>query len=330
MIVIARCPCRISLLGGSSDLDWFLKEQGRGYCLGLSVPIFSRIVLGFRGNNKSRGVLNYSSREEYTNVQSISHPIIRACLEKYSVNNPIELASFGDALLGGGLGSSSSFIVALIKATNQLLGNPISNIKAAEAACDLEINDLKNPIGSQDQYLCALGGINFLEFSNKSKVKIFHYPLIEKSIQKYSQKLFLINSFISRSASKQLSLVKEKKSSIDSIQEILSITDKFIDTAKNLKDENSIISLLDEAILKSWEVKKTMTGVFNNELKLIEKELIKRNFELLKVLGAGGGGYLLVKYIGGNLENDKIELEKIKLQIATIKICTEGCKTWEI
>ena len=330
MIVIARCPCRISLLGGSTDLDWFLKEKGRGYCLGFSVPIFSRVAIGFRVGNHKRGILNYSSREEYTNVESITHPIIRACLEKYSLDNPIELASFGDAFMGAGLGSSSSFVVALIKAINQLLLTPLNNKEAARAACDLEINDLRNPIGSQDQYLCALGGINFIEFYNNSKVNTFNFPLIEKTIQNYSRKLFLINTFISRSASKQLSQIKDKKSSIDSIEEILNITDRFIDNSKDLKNENEIIINLEEAIQNSWEVKKTMKGVFNDELELIEKELIKLDFKLLKVLGAGGGGYLLVKYKGNNLDEDFKKVNQMKLNISPVKISKEGCETWEI
>ena len=330
MIVIARCPCRISLLGGSSDLDWFIREKGRGYCIGFSVSIFSRVAIGFRVGSNKRGILNYSSREEYTDIESISHPIIRACLKKYSVHNPVELASFGDALIGGGLGSSSSFVVSLIKALNHLLDKPLSNMEVAKSACDIEINYLKNPIGSQDQYLCALGGINFLEFSNNSKVNTFKYPIIENVIKNYTQKLFLINTCISRSASKQLSLIKSKKSSVESIEKILTITDEFINKSKDLKDENKIITYLDEAIHNSWEVKKTIEGVFNDDLKLIERELIKINFNLLKVLGAGGGGYLLVKYEGENILQDLEKIKQIKLKISPIKINNEGCKVWEI
>ncbi len=330
MIVIARCPCRISLLGGGSDLDWFIREKGRGYCIGFSVSIFSRVAIGFRFGSNKRGILNYSSREEYTDIQSISHPIIRACLEKYSVHNPIELASFGDAFMGGGLGSSSSFVVSLIKAIHHLLDKPLDNIEVAKQACDIEINYLNNPIGSQDQYLCALGGVNFLEFSNNLNVNILNYNLIEKTIKNYTQKLFLVNTFISRSASKQLSLIKNKKNSFDSIEKILSIADEFIDITKDLEDENKITSYLDEAIDNSWDVKKRIEGVFNDDLALIENELIKLNFKLLKVLGAGGGGYLLVKYQGKNLVSDLKTINQTKLKISPIQVSNEGCKVWEI
>ena len=120
MIVVAKCPYRISLLGGSSDLDWFVNEKGRGFCIGFAVASYSRVIVGYRGGNSSRGLLNYSSREEYTSVDSISHPIIRRCFQKLSMTKPIELASFGESLLGGGLASSSSFIVALYCVSNNL------------------------------------------------------------------------------------------------------------------------------------------------------------------------------------------------------------------
>lgn len=330
MIIISRCPCRISLLGGGSDLDWFLKEKGRGSCLGFTVPIFTRVAVGFRTSRYDRGVINYSSREEYKNIESISHPIIRTVFQKYCVNNPVELASFGDAMMGGGLGSSSSFNIALIRATNELLKTPISNDQAAKAACEVEIDNLRNPIGSQDQYLCALGGINILEFQNNRVVIRKKYPKIQRAIETFTEKLFLINSGISRSASKQLSLIKKQKSSFRQIEEILNTIDQFIDISKDLEDEKKIISNLEEAIKRSWEIKIKMKGVYNSELEQIEKELKKYKFKLLKVLGAGGGGYLLTKYIGENLRSDSEKFSESKFKLNSVKVQHGGCEIWKI
>ena len=106
MIVISKCPYRISLIGGGSDLDWFVNRKGRGFSVGFAVASYSRVIVGYRGGNASRGLLNYSSREEYVSVDSISHPIIRKCLQKFNLKEPIELASFGESLLGGGLALS--------------------------------------------------------------------------------------------------------------------------------------------------------------------------------------------------------------------------------
>ena len=120
MIIVSRCPCRISLIGGSSDLDWFVEKKARGFSIGFAVASYSRVIIGFRGENSSRGLLNYSSREEYISIDSISHPIIRKCFKLLSVKEPIELASFGESFLGGGLASSSSFVVALVKSIKKL------------------------------------------------------------------------------------------------------------------------------------------------------------------------------------------------------------------
>ena len=115
MIVISRCPHRISLLGGGSDLKWFLEKHDIGFSIGFSIPIFSRVVLSYRSNNAPHGILNYSSREEYSDLNSICHPIIRNCLQTLEIKQPIELASFGEPFSGSGLGSSSSFTIALLK-----------------------------------------------------------------------------------------------------------------------------------------------------------------------------------------------------------------------
>ena len=225
MIIVSRCPCRISLLGGSSDLDWFVNKKGKGFSVGLSVSSYSRVIVGYRGGNCSRGLLNYSSREEYKSIDSISHPIIRKCLQKLSVHKPIELASFGDSLLGGGLASSSSFIVALIKSLSELNGVELTNKKIAELACEIEVKDSDGSIGRQDQYLCALGGINFLSFRKNKNVSQISHPFITKAITKYANELYLVNTSISRSATEQLSNMKSDSSSFNSIEKILEIAE---------------------------------------------------------------------------------------------------------
>lgn len=330
MIIISKCPCRVSLLGGSSDLEWFVSKYGRGFSIGFSLPIFSRVAVGYRSGHGNRGLLNYSSREEYINIKSISHPIIRASLIKFSIKDPIELASFGDALMGGGLGSSSSFAVALIKAIMELKDEKIGNKDAAHLACELEINDLKNPIGRQDQYLCSLGGINFLEFNKNGHVEQHNYSFIEKAITKYANKLFLLNTSIKRSASKQLTIIKNQEDAFLSIEKILKIADKFIDKSKDEKVLDNIINYLEESLKESWEIKKRINGVLNNQLLEIQELISKYNFEIIKILGAGGGGYILIKHIGSDLEGDKKNIEKFNLNVFQINVHKQGCETWRI
>ena len=172
MIYISKCPYRISLLGGSSDLDWFVSENKIGLSFGFSINRYSRVVAGFRNPFIDKGILNYSSREEYADVDDISHPLIRTTLKKLNIYKPIELASFGDIFSGTGLASSASFTIALIKVLNKLNNLDKSNFEIAKIACDIEINDLGTKSGRQDQYLCALGGINMLQFKPNKVVEI--------------------------------------------------------------------------------------------------------------------------------------------------------------
>lgn len=329
MIIVSKCPCRISLLGGGSDLEWFVKKHGYGLTIGFSIPIFSRVAIGFRSNN-NRGLLNYSSREEYLEIESISHPIIRACLTKFSIKKPIEMASFGDALMGGGLASSSSFTVAMIKAIYNLEGKKIKNSEAAHLACEIEINNLNSPIGRQDQYLCALGGVNYLEFQKDNKVNINNYPNITKAISKYTEKLFLLNTYISRSANKQLLNIKNKDKSFMQIESILNIASKFLSDSRELNDIDQIVNNLESAISASWEIKKSIRGVMNDNILKIEEHINLANFKTVKILGAGGGGYILIKYQGKNLERDKKKLKNCSFDLIPVNIHAEGCESWVI
>ena len=330
MIVVSKCPCRISLIGGSSDLDWFVNKKGRGFSVGFAVSSYSRVILGFRGGNASRGLLNYSSREEYVSIDSISHPIIRKCLQKFKLNEPVELASFGESLLGGGLASSSSFIVALIKSITLLEGQELSNEEIAELACSIEFDNSNGSIGRQDQYLCALGGINFLSFNPNGIVKRKDYPILSKAISKYCEDIYLINTSISRSAQEQLSIIKNDPNSYNCIDQILNIAESFINDVEYENDINLIIRKLEIAISNSWEIKKNMKGVLNSKLIEILENLIERGFHVIKILGAGGGGYFLAKYKGQNIEKNIKELDQKNIYIRKIPIDFNGCQSWII
>ena len=121
MITISRCPYRISLLGGGSDLDWFVKDNHSGICLGYSLSKYTYTVINKLPSRAKRGILNYSSREEYSNVNEIAHPLIRLALEEINISEFLEISSFGFASRGSGLGGSSSFLLALLKGLSKML-----------------------------------------------------------------------------------------------------------------------------------------------------------------------------------------------------------------
>ena len=330
MIIISKCPYRISLLGGSTDLEWFTNENKRGFCIGFTINYFSRVIVTYRSESFIRGLLNYSSREEYKNIDGISHPIIRSTLKRFSIKKPIELCSFGDTIGGSGLGSSSAFTAALIKGINKLNNKIIPNKEVAHIASEIEINDLNNPIGRQDQYLCALGGINFLEFQNPSRVNQVFYPELVKPLENFIKKLYIVNTKITRSANENLQNIKDEKSSFNQIKNILTITDNFINQSKGLNNKE-VENLLNYSMIKAWDIKKKMIGVLNEDLMNIEQKLKNNGFTVLKLLGAGGGGYFLVKYEDedNQFNNSLSNLKRFGLDIKEVNISKEGCTAWE-
>ena len=285
MIIISRCPYRVSLLGGSSDLDWYVNQNNYGVSIGFSLKLYTRVILSYK-ESSDRGILNYSSREEYNDIDSISHPIIRSCLKKFNIKKKVELCSIAESISGLGLGSSSSFSVALIKAITKLNSLNLTNKEIAHHASEVEIIDLNKPIGRQDQYLCALGGVNVLGFRPNGEVKIYNEPTLKSAIENFSKNLYLVNTYKSRSATKTLLNLKKEKSTVDLINNIRNITTKFIEMSKNL-NQKDIEELLKLQMKNAWEIKRKMHGVMTKELLDIEKRIIRADFSILKLLGAG-------------------------------------------
>ena len=325
MIVISRCPYRVSLLGGSSDLDWYVKNYEFGVAVGFSIKLYTRVILSYRESSE-RGILNYSSREEYRDVESISHPIIRSCLKRFNIEKKVELCSIGESISGSGLGSSSSFSAALIKAISKLNSIDLTNQEIAHYASEIEITDLKKPIGRQDQYLCALGGVNILNFRPNGRVSKSNEPNLISAIENFSKKLYIVNTSITRNATTKLENLKKENSTVDFINDLRKIATNFVEKSKSL-NQKEIQELLESYMKDAWKIKRMMYGVMTKELFDIEKKLFKAEFSVLKLLGAGGGGYFLVSYNGNNFENSKSELDDNDLKLIKIEICKEGCSS---
>ena len=177
--------------------------------------------------------------------------------------------------------------------------------------------------------MCSLGGINILQFGKNGKVNPIKIKKIEECIASFVENLFLVDTGIKRSAFIKLSEIKNESESYDLILNIFKLTEKFIDDCKKAQYEN-LTSILEEALINSWNIKKSLTGVSNEKLQFIEQILENNDFKVFKLLGAGGGGYFLVKYIGNNLKESREKIKKYQLKIESFKIDYEGVKTWNI
>jgi D-glycero-alpha-D-manno-heptose-7-phosphate kinase len=198
-MIITRSPLRISLGGGGTDLPSYSNEHG-GYLIAAAIDKYVYVTVNRPFQEEI--ILKYSSIERINGISDVEHPIIREVLRSLNLTTPqIEISSIADIHAGTGLGSSGSFTTALIKALYTHYRLNIHPKELAELACDIEINKLGEPIGKQDQYIAAYGGITEFTFKEDGSVSAASLPLSVQTIHDLEDNLVLFFTGISRSAS---------------------------------------------------------------------------------------------------------------------------------
>ncbi len=330
MIIIGKCPYRVSLLGGSSDLSWFVKEKGFGLCLGFSLNQYSYSVINLLPENAKKGILEYSTRETYSNVNDIVHPIIREVLIDLNLPSFIELKTFGFASGGAGLGGSASFIISLVSSLCSAFELNLNLNEIIEKACFIEINKLNKPIGKQDQYLCANKGFSSFNFYDDNKVKENY---LSKSmlltLRKLVNNFYLIPTYKTRNSDSVLSKIKSHENSLEKILEIRSIASKFI----SFKDDRNhmIEELFHNSIRDSWEIKKSMSNVMTITLSEQYEEINKLiPNHWIRLVGAGQGGYFLISSKINEKEVNELSNNKCLKGIFKATISDEGASILKV
>lgn len=283
-MIISKTPLRISFAGGGSDLrSYYEKEPGK--VLSTSINKYVYVIIKKRFDKMI--YINYSKKEIVRSVDDIKHDLVREALRKTGIKNGVEITTLSDIPSGSGLGSSSAITVGLLNAMYNYQNIIKSQKKLAEEACDIEIDICKNPIGKQDQYGCALGGVKKIEFNTNGKVKV---KKINSNFSKLDRNLYLCFTEVTRSAniilSKQFN--SQEKNKLNNSMLIKSV-DKFEDTILS-GSFDKIGNLLD----KMWKIKKEMAeGISNESIEKLYQEGISAGALGGKVLGAGGGGFIL-------------------------------------
>ena len=294
MIFVGKAPYRVSLLGGGSDLEWFVKEKKYGTCLGFSLEEYSYSVLNILPPDSKKGILEYSTRETYKSINEIVHPIVREVLINLKITRYIELKTFGFASGGSGLGGSTSFFLSLLSSLSKAFNIKMSNEEIIKKACYLEIKKLKKPIGKQDQYLCGNEGFNSFTFFNDNNVKKNNLSSSKIStLSRLSNDFYLIPTYKERNSDLVLSNIQKDSKSVEKLLEIREIVNRFLlfDDERDYKIEE----FFNKCVKDSWTIKKSLSQVMSNNLKqqyeLINK-LIPNNW--IRLIGAGNGGYFLI------------------------------------
>lgn len=291
-MIITRSPLRVSLGGGGTDLPSYYREYG-GFLVAAAIDKY--VYITKHRTFQPEIILKYSKLERVRRVDDVEHPIIREALRRVGVNDPhLELTSMADIPSGTGLGSSGSFTTALLKALHTYKKNLVSPAQLAEQACDIEINQLGEPVGKQDQYISAIGGITAFTFHPDGRVEYRPCAISEDTLFNLEDNLLLFFTGYSRSASSILQDQNARSRESDAAMlENLHYTKELgyrSLTALESGNLGEFARLMDE----HWQRKKTRSRGMSNPV-IDEAYAIARANGALggKLIGAGGGGFLM-------------------------------------
>jgi len=291
-VIISRTPLRVSFVGGGTDLKDFCEEHG-GAVVSTSVDKWVHVIVARRFEGDVR--VSYSRTEVVPDASSVSHELVRETMRTTGIHRGIDIVTLADVpSRGTGLGSSSAVTVGLLNALYAFQGVYKSPAQLAEEASQLEIEVLGKPIGRQDQYAAAMGGLNLIEFlPNGGGVRV--EPLIcpPGTIQRLHRSLMLFFTGRQRSASELL----ERQGEAIRNGKAVGALEKMRDLAYNLRERLCAgdASALGEALHTNWELKRSLVdGVSDSEIDDWYGAAMAAGASGGKLLGAGAGGFLLV------------------------------------
>jgi D-glycero-alpha-D-manno-heptose-7-phosphate kinase len=291
-MIITRSPLRVSLGGGGTDLPSYYREHGGFLIAGaidkyVYINIHARFVEGY--------LLKYSQMEDVSSIEEIRHPIIRESLRVAGITaRNLEITSIADIPAGTGLGSSGSFTTALLKGLHAFKKNLITPQELAEQACHVEIDILKEPIGKQDQYIAAYGGITCLEFRKDGSVVAAPLAISEETLFNLEDNLLLFFTGYSRSASTILKEQDDKSRSANAdMTENLHFMKELAFSSKRAL-ESGDVSEFGRLMDVHWQRKKRRSSEMTNGQIDEWYDCAMKNGALGgKLVGAGGGGFLM-------------------------------------
>ena len=291
-MIITRSPLRISLGGGGTDLPSYYREHS-GFLIAAAIDKYVYITL--HQTFVPELIIKYSKLERVLTIDEVEHPIVREALRLIGVKaSALEITSMADIPAGTGLGSSGSFTTALLKAFHALKKNLVHPAELAEQACEIEIEKLGEPIGKQDQYIAAYGGITCFNFRPDGGVDAWPLKISEETLFNLEDNLLLFFTGYSRSASKILKEQDDKSKQADQamIENLHFVKDlgKQSQAALEKDDLNEFARLMDVHWQRKKERSKSMS---NQDINGWYDHAMANGALGGKVIGAGGGGFLM-------------------------------------
>jgi D-glycero-alpha-D-manno-heptose-7-phosphate kinase len=291
-MIITRSPLRLSLGGGGTDLPSYYRRFG-GFLISAAIDKYVYITLHQTFTREL--IIKYSQLERVDSVDRVQHPIVREALRMVGLDKPnLEITSMADIPAGTGLGSSSSFTTALLKALHAYQKNLVHPSELAAQACEIELVKLGEPIGKQDQYISAYGGVTCFRFEPDDGVEAWPLRLSSETLLNLEDNLILLFTGYSRSAS---NILKEqdsrsKQDDFEMLENLHFVKDIGLRSQTAL--EAGRVEEFADLMNVHWEHKKKRSGAMSNPQIDEWYELARKNGALGgKLIGAGGGGFLM-------------------------------------
>jgi D-glycero-alpha-D-manno-heptose-7-phosphate kinase len=291
-MIVCRTPLRVSFLGGGSDLPVHYRRHG-GAVVSAAISKYVYATVNRRFNNSIR--LSYSMTEEVDHASEIKHRLVRAAMLKLGIESGVEITSIADIpSRGTGLGSSSAFTTGLLHALHAYQGDYRSQVDLAAEACEVEIELCGEPIGKQDQYAAAVGGVNLLRFNPDESVTVEKIVFSPNFIREFQDSMLLFYTGVTRSASdilrNQIDMMSSSNVKTDIVCRMAAMTEDF---RHAIQDNN--LAWVGNLLHEAWVLKQSVSDEISTSL-VDEMYANARRAGALggKLLGAGGGGFLLV------------------------------------
>ena len=322
-MIVIRSPLRITMAGGGTDLPWWYKEEG-GRVISAAINKFIHIQ-GFERKLDKKIFLSYSKTEICNNVNAIKNDIIRICLKKFNVKSSIEIHSISETPGSSGLGSSGAFTAALIKFLALYKKIKMCRQRIADLACDVEMKSLKKSSGKQDAFISVFGGFQEIIIDKNGNVKIKRISIARDKIKKLQLSTLTYFTGISRNSESILKKQKRffhKRKTKFIYKKIANLTEEI---KKSLVSGN--FNKLGQNFHKHWQYKKKLSSNMSNSfIDKIYSFGIKNGAIGGKIIGAGGGGFLLFIVNPKNRKLLKKKFKKFKLKEFDWKFNSEGIR----
>jgi len=288
-MIISQTPYRVSFAGGGTDLPAFYRRESGAV---LSVAIMKHMYVTVSPRFEASTRVAYTRTEIADSIDGIQHTIVREALRKTGLGPHIEITTIGDVPAGTGMGSSSSLTVGLLNALYGYQGRIAGRDQLAREACHIEIDILKKPIGRQDQYAAAYGGLNYIHFNGDDSVDVEPIPCRLETIAELEKRVMLLYTNHQRNAD----TILEQQSA--GTGDRMSVLREMRDLAAEMRSAiagNGDLDQFARLLHAGWELKRSLGfGITNPQVDSWYETARRHGAQGGKLLGAGGGGFLLL------------------------------------